>query len=248
MPAILFENVSKRYRRSSGAALLRARLAGVLPGKSASAGRDFHAVEDLSFTVDHSQSVALVGSNGAGKTTVLSLVAGLAEPDAGRIRVEGRVAALMELGSGFHYDLTGLENVRLNAALLGLNRQRAEELLPRIVEFSGIGDAIARPIRTYSAGMTMRLAFSVAVNVEPDILLIDEVLAVGDEEFQARCFGKLREFRREGRTMLCVSHDPKLLAAVCDEAIWIDHGRQRLRGPLNQVLEAYEREVGVLPA
>jgi ABC-type polysaccharide/polyol phosphate transport system ATPase subunit len=248
MPAILFEHVTKKFRRARGGRLLRGHLARLVKRGATPPGAALLAVDDVSFSVEHSHSVALIGANGAGKTTVLSLVAGLAEPDAGRIRVEGRVAALMELGSGFHPELTGLENARLNGALLGLSRRRTEELLPRIVDFSGIGDAATQPIRTYSSGMLMRLAFSVAVNVEPDILLIDEVLAVGDEAFRERCFDKLHQFRREGRTMLCVSHDPALLAAVCDDAIWINRGRLRMRGPLREVHDAYEREKAAQPA
>src|SRR5262249_42903643 len=150
--------------------------------------------------------MAVVGPNGAGKSTLLGLVAGLSSPDSGTVSVNGRVAALLELGSGFHPDLTGSENVHLNASLLGLSRKRTSQLFDEIADFSGIGEFIDEPLRTYSTGMTMRLAFSVAIHMDPEILLIDEVLAVGDAAFQVKCFEKIRQFRQAGKTLLCVSH------------------------------------------
>ena len=158
--------------------------------------------------------MAIVGGNGAGKSTLLSLVTGLCRPTRGRIAVEGRVAALLELGSGFHPDLTGAENIALNAALLGLSRKRTEACFDDIVEFSGVGDFIHEPLRTYSSGMNMRLAFSIAVNVDPDILIVDEVLAVGDLAFQAKCFDRIAEFKRAGKTLLFVSHAPQMVTSI----------------------------------
>jgi ABC-type polysaccharide/polyol phosphate transport system ATPase subunit len=167
------------------------------------------------------------------------MVAGLVPPDRGSVRVNGRVAALLELGSGFHPDLTGAENVRLNAALLGIGRARMLVAFDKIVEFSELGDFMNEPLRTFSAGMVMRLAFAVAVNVDPDILLIDEVLAVGESSFQAKCFDKVLDFRRRGKSILCVSHVPTLLQQLCDRAIWLDHGDMVLDGPVGEVIDAY---------
>jgi ABC-type polysaccharide/polyol phosphate transport system ATPase subunit len=210
----------------------------LLRGKRRADNR-FYAVKDVSFQVEPGESVALVGANGAGKSTILSLVAGLCEPDEGKVEVDGPVAALMELGAGFHYDLTGRENLQLNAALLGFSRKRTEDLAPAIVEFSGIGEFIDQQLRNLSAGMVMRLAFSIAVNLESDILIVDEVLAVGDEEFQEKCKNRIREVRRSGRTLLFVSHNAAVVKEFCDRAIWLDHGRLKLDGSAAEVLAAY---------
>jgi ABC-type polysaccharide/polyol phosphate transport system ATPase subunit len=196
--------------------------------------------DDIDFRLELGESLALVGSNGAGKSTLLSLIAGLAEPDSGRVRVNGRIGALLQLGSGFHPDLTGTENVRLNAALLGLGRKRTIALFDEIVEFSGIREFIDEPLRTYSSGMTMRLAFSVAVHLDPDILIIDEVLAVGDAAFQGKCMGKLDEHKRSGKTLLFVTHAVGSVQQLCDRAIWLDHGQLMADGPAGEVVNAYE--------
>jgi len=241
MPLIRFQNVSKTFSRGSGSKLLRTYLGLLFQGPKHD---PFYALKDVSFTLEHGESVALIGSNGAGKSTLMSLVAGLAPPDAGSIEVNGRVAALLELGVGFHPELTGAENVRLNAALMGLSRQRTAEAFDEIVEFSGVRDFIDSPIRAYSAGMVLRLAFSVAIHCDPEILLIDEVLVVGDQAFQAKCMEKIREFRRQGKTLLCVSHSPEMVRTFCDRAIWIDHGRIVRIGPAAEVLEAYTRASG----
>jgi lipopolysaccharide transport system ATP-binding protein len=189
-----------------------------------------------------------VGQNGAAKSTLLSLVAGLSKPDSGSIAVNGRIAALLELGSGFHQDLTGAENVTLNVSLLGLTRKRTTEIFDQIVEFSGIAhDFIDEPIRTYSSGMVMRLALSVAINMDPDLLLIDEVLSVGDAAFQEKCFQKIREFRHSGKSLLCVSHAAGMVGELCDRAIWLDHGEMVMGGAISDVMEAYNgsRMVGI---
>ena len=181
----------------------------------------------------------MVGPNGAGKSTLLGLVAGLAQPDEGSVTVNGRVAALLELGAGFHMDLTGAENVRLNAALIGLSRKRTNESFERIAEFAGIGEFMREPLRTYSTGMVMRLAFAVAVHVDPEVLLVDEVLAVGDQAFQAKCIEKIHEFRNAGKTLLCVSHASGMVQQLCDRAIWLDHGELIMSGSVLEVTEAY---------
>ena len=200
----------------------------------------FYALRNVSFHVEDGESLAMVGSNGAGKSTLLSLAAGLTLPDQGKVTVNGRIAALLELGSGFHPDLTGAENLVLNAALLGLSKRKTNELFDRIVEFSGIGEFIDDPLRTYSSGMVMRLAFSVAIQCEPDILLIDEVLAVGDASFQEKSKEALAYFRRAGKSMLFVSHSAAAVRDMCDRAIWIDHGAVMMDGGVEDVLDAYQ--------
>jgi ABC-type polysaccharide/polyol phosphate transport system ATPase subunit len=157
--------------------------------------------------------------------------------------VNGRLAAVLELGHGFHGDLTGAENLRLCAALSGLSRQRASEVFGSMVEFSGVGEFINQPLRTYSAGMAMRLAFSVAIHVDPDILVVDEMLAVGDQTFQAKCFERMLDFRRQGKTILCVSHAPETLRQMCDRAILLDHGQVAARGSLDEVMTAYSGRI-----
>lgn len=233
---IEFVNVTKSFSKHTRHMLLRERLGHWLKGQAADR---FYALKHVSFHLERGEGLAVVGPNGAGKSTLLGLVAGLAKPDQGTIAVNGRVAALLELGSGFHGDLSGAENVLLNAALLGLSRKRAYELFDEIVDFSGIGEFVQEPLRTYSTGMVMRLAFSVAVHMDPEILLIDEVLAVGDQNFQVKCFDKIREFRQNGKTLLCVSHAAGMVQEICDQAIWLDHGELVMSGPVQEVLNAY---------
>jgi len=237
MYIVEFNHVWKSYYRHSGRVLLRNRVQRVLTRRKY---ESFPAVKDVSFRIQRGESMAVVGPNGAGKSTLLSLVAGLARPDRGSIAVNGRLAALLELGSGFHPDLTGVENIYLNAALLGLTRKRTTDLFEQIVDFSGIGEEfIVEPLRTYSTGMVMRLAFSVAINIDPDLLLVDEVLAVGDATFQEKCFRKVREFRAAGKSLLCVSHASGMVQELCDHAIWLDHGEVVKSGPIDEVLDAY---------
>ena len=204
------------------------------------AASDFKALKGLSFRIDHSEGVAILGANGAGKSTLLSLIAGLVPPNKGKLIIRGSVAPLLELGSGFHPDLTGVENARLNAALLGIDRATFKRILPEIVEFAELSEFIEEPLRTYSTGMAMRLAFAVAVSVDPDILLIDEVLAVGDRSFQIKCFSKVMEFRERVKTIVCVSHAAGMVQQLCSRAIWLDHGDLMLDGPIAEVLDAYE--------
>jgi ABC-type polysaccharide/polyol phosphate transport system ATPase subunit len=234
---IEFQNVSKWFPHSTGRPLLRTHIARWF-------GRvhhqPFYALRNVSFRLQDGESLAIVGSNGAGKSTLLSLAAGLTPPDQGKVTVKGRIAALLELGSGFHPDLTGAENLVLNAALLGLSKRRTNELFDRIVEFSGIGEFIDEPLRTYSSGMIMRLAFSVAIQCEPDILLIDEILSVGDASFQDKSREALFSFRRAGKAMLFVSHSPGAVRGMCDRAVWIDHGSVIMDGRVDEVLDAYQ--------
>jgi ABC-type polysaccharide/polyol phosphate transport system ATPase subunit len=241
MAVIEFSGVSKYFSRGARRQLLRGHVQDFLRHR----GREkFVALNDISFALEAGESVAVIGANGAGKSTLLALVARLAEPDRGTVSVHGRVAALLELGSGFHGDLSGRENVRLNASLLGLGRARVNKIFDEIVDFSGVGDFIDEPMRTYSTGMIMRLAFSVAINVAPDILIVDEVLAVGDQSFQTKCLGKIVEFRQQGKTLLCVSHVTSAVQQLCGRALWLDHGKLMMDGASEEVVEAYRRSQG----
>lgn len=235
---ISFRSVSKGFPRHGGSLLLRDRIANLFRPREST--QPFFALRDVSFDVPAGQAVAVVGHNGAGKSTLLSLITRLSYPTTGDVTVNGRVAALLELGSGFHPDLTGSENVMVNAALIGLPRTRAKELYNEIVEFSGIGEFIHEPLRTYSSGMVMRLAFSVAINLDPDILIIDEVLSVGDQDFSAKCIERIHGMRDAGKTLVCVSHSPELLRQLCDRAIWLDRGHVAGDGPIGEVLDQYE--------
>jgi ABC-type polysaccharide/polyol phosphate transport system ATPase subunit len=236
-PAIHFRNVTKSFPLSGGRMLIQQHLASLI--RSGARARRFQALTDVSFSVAPGEGIAVIGSNGAGKSTLLGLVVGLMRPSEGEVQVNGRIAALLELGSGFHPDLTGEENVRLNASLLGLTERQTEEHFDRIVDFSGVREFIGQPLRTYSSGMIVRLAFSVAVNLDPDILVIDEVLGVGDADFQAKCSRRIHELREGGKTFVCVSHSPQMLRSLCQTAIWLDHGRVQMTGPLDEVLRAY---------
>jgi len=238
--AIGFSGVTKSFHLHSPRTLLRGHLARWSKGAHK---ERFVALKNVSFRVRQGESVAVVGPNGAGKSTLLGLVVGVTQPDCGEITVNGRVASLLEVGSGFHPDLTGAENLRLNASLLGLTRKRTEELFESIVEFSGVGDFIDEPLRTYSAGMMMRLAFSVAINTDPDVLVIDEILAVGDQAFQAKCFERILGFRRDRKTILCVSHSLEALESLCERAIWLEHGEVIMDSRMRSVHEAYEGRV-----
>jgi len=235
MSVIELHDVSKKFTRHAGQMLLRNHLTRFFTRQK---DNPFFALRHVSFSVERGESLAVIGSNGAGKSTLLGLVAGVLKPDEGVVTVNGQVAALLELGSGFHPSLTGRENVRLNAALLGLSRTQTAEAFERIVEFSGIREFIDEPLRTYSTGMVMRLAFSVAINRAPEVLLIDEVLAVGDAAFQAKCIEKIHEFRNAGKTLLFVSHSG-MIRQLCDRAVWLDHGELILSGVVSDVLEAY---------
>jgi ABC-type polysaccharide/polyol phosphate transport system ATPase subunit len=236
MRAIEFQDVSKTFSRIAGQMLLRHRIQRWLNPLER---QRFYALKNVTFHLETGESLAVIGPNGAGKSTLLGLVAGLAQPDEGSVAVNGRVAALLELGAGFHGDLTGAENVRLNAALIGLSRRKTNESFDLIADFAGIGEFMNEPLRTYSTGMVMRLAFAVAVHVDPEVLLVDEVLAVGDQAFQAKCIDKIREFRRAGKTLLCVSHAAGMVQQLCDRAIWLDHGELIMSGSVFGVTEAY---------
>lgn len=204
---------------------------------------EFVAVDGVSFEVAKGSTFGIVGSNGSGKSTTLKVLAKILEPDGGSVTVNGRISALLELGAGFHPELSGRENVFLNAAILGIPRKQVDRSFDAIVEFAELGKFIDNPVKTYSSGMYARLGFAVAVNVDPDVLLIDEVLAVGDEHFQRRCAEKIDDLRSDGRTVVIVSHGLGSIQSLCDHAIWIDKGIMRANGKPNDVVDAYVRSV-----
>jgi ABC-2 type transport system ATP-binding protein len=203
---------------------------------SHSRAEDFWALRDVSFEVAEGSTFGLIGHNGSGKTTLLKCVAGILRPTSGAIRQRGRLAALLELGAGFHPELTGRENVYLNASFLGLSRRETDRAYEGIVAFAELEDFMDNQVKFFSSGMLVRLGFAVAVHVEPDVLLIDEVLAVGDEAFQAKCIGRVREFQREGRTIVLVTHALDTVREICDRAAMLHHGRLHALGPPDDVV------------
>lgn len=248
--AIALENVSKSYhlwgRRSQFATLKSALLKRDL---KSSPEASVAALRDLSFAVDRGEAFGIIGRNGSGKSTILKLISGILKPTSGKIAVNGRIAALIELGAGFHPEITGRENIYINGIMLGLTRRDIEQRFDKIVEFSGIGEFLDQPVKTYSSGMYVRLGFAVAVHVDPDILIIDEVLSVGDEEFSARCVAKIQEMKYRGVTLVFVTHQLDQVRTLCDRALWLDHGRLEAIGDPMRVVDAYLQEVsGVTPA
>ncbi|MFN7917447.1 MAG: ABC transporter ATP-binding protein [Vicinamibacterales bacterium] len=200
----------------------------------------FWALRDVSFNITAGESVGLIGGNGAGKSTLLRLICGLGRPTSGQVDVRGRVAALLELGIGFNPHLTGRENLYVSAVLGGLRRREARLLFDEIVEFAELGDFIDQPLRIYSSGMQMRLAFSVAIHVDPAVLIVDEGLSVGDAHFQQKCLDRIEQFRRAGKTLIMVSHDMATVRAFCTRAIWLRRGRLVSDGPVERVVSEYE--------
>lgn len=197
------------------------------------------SLEDFNLEVAAGESIALVGANGSGKSTALRLIAGIYPPSEGIVETRGRIAAIIELGVGFNPELTGAENVEIYAAVMGLSRREVASRFDEIVAFADLGDFIREPVKYYSSGMQARLAFAVVVCIEPDILLVDEVLAVGDEEFRQRCELRLARFRENGGTMIVVTHDLDSVSRLCSRAVWLDEGRIRAEGPAAGVVEAY---------
>jgi ABC-type polysaccharide/polyol phosphate transport system ATPase subunit len=241
MNAIELTNVSKIYRRYGGrqfstlksALLQRSIVRDLRPNET------FAALTDVSFRVPQGSTFAVIGRNGSGKSTALKLVAGITKPTIGTVRVAGRISALIELGAGFHPEISGRENVFINGIMLGLTKRQIQERFDDIVEFAELREFIDAPVKTYSSGMYMRLGFAVAIHVDPDVLLVDEVLAVGDEGFTHKCLDKFAEFRRRGRTVLLVTHSLGLVENLCDEAVWLDEGRLEAQGDPKRVVGAY---------
>jgi ABC-type polysaccharide/polyol phosphate transport system ATPase subunit len=241
MPAIELLNVSKIYRRYGGrhfstlksALLQRSILRDLQPSEL------FPALQDVSFAVPKGSTFGVIGRNGSGKSTALKLVAGITKPTTGTVTVSGRISALIELGAGFHPEISGRENVFINGIMLGLTKREIQNRFDEIVEFAELRDFIDAPVKTYSSGMYMRLGFAVAIHVDPDVLLVDEVLAVGDEGFTHKCLDKFAEFRRRNKTVLLVTHSLGLVETLCDDAVWLDGGQLQAQGDPKRVVGAY---------
>ena len=244
--AIEAQGLSKRYRLGEFQAAygtLRESLVHAgrrLTGKEhRSDVKELWALEDVSFRVDEGEVLGVIGRNGAGKSTLLRVLTRITTPTKGRVEIRGRVGSLLEVGTGFHPELTGRENIYLNGAILGMKRREIQQKLPDMIEFSGVEGFLDTPVKRYSSGMYVRLAFSVAAHLEPEILLVDEVLAVGDAEFQARCLGRMEDFGANGRTVLFVSHNMQAVAQLCDRVILMEHGRVAMDGPSGDVVAHY---------
>src|SRR5215468_3745598 len=245
MNAIELTNVTKVYRRYSGrqfatlksAFLQRSIVNDLRPSET------FVALDDVSFAVPKGATFGVMGRNGSGKSTALKLVAGITKPTSGTVKVQGRISALIELGAGFHPEISGRENVFINGIMLGLSKREIQNRFDEIVDFAELREFIDAPVKTYSSGMYMRLGFAVAIHVDPDVLLVDEVLAVGDEGFTHKCLDKFGEFRRRGKTILLVTHSLGLVERFCDEALWIDEGLGKANGDPRRVVGAYVTDV-----
>ncbi len=250
MVAIVAEDISKKFRLSQSRSSLKDRL---FKGGSGHQHQDFWALQRLDLTVAEGETVGILGHNGSGKSTLLKCVAGILKPTTGTVKVRGRVASLLELGAGFHPDLTGRENVFINAAFLGISKREIESKFDEIVAFAELDTFIDQQVKYYSSGMFVRLGFAVAVNVDPDILLVDEVLAVGDEVFQQKCLDRVEDFQRDGRTILFVTHAADLVRRICSRAVVLHHGdmvantepgeairifREHLHGTMHEVTPA----------
>lgn len=205
--------------------------------------REFHALGDVSFTVGRGETVGIIGRNGSGKSTLLQLICGTLEPSAGVVAKSGRIAALLELGSGFNPEFTGRENVYLNAALMGLSRDQVDARFEGISQFAALGDFLEQPIKTYSSGMVVRLAFATAIHVEPDLLVVDEALAVGDTAFQQKCLQRIRSMQESGVSILLVTHSSNTLIEYCDRGIYLKQGRLVMDGPCRDVVKAYSNDL-----
>jgi ABC-type polysaccharide/polyol phosphate transport system ATPase subunit len=241
MTAIELADVSKVYRRYSGrhfatlksALLQRSILRDLEPDET------FPALKNVSFAVAEGSTFGVIGRNGSGKSTALKLVAGITKPTSGAVRVRGRISALIELGAGFHPEISGRENVFINGIMLGLTKQEIQARFDEIVDFAELREFIDAPVKTYSSGMYMRLGFAVAIHVDPDVLLVDEVLAVGDEAFTHKCLDKFAEFKRRGKTILLVTHSLSVVERFCDDAVWLDEGVVKAQGDPRRVVDAY---------
>lgn len=244
MTAIRFDRVSKQFTlQIARPRSFQELFLNLIHRKWNTSRERYWALQDVSFGIESGEMVGIVGDNGAGKSTLLKLVSRIIEPSAGEITVNGRVSALLELGAGFHPDLTGRENIYLNGSILGLGRTEMDRVFGDILEFSEMERFIDVPVKHYSSGMYMRLGFSIAIHVRPGILLVDEILAVGDQAFQLRCLDKINEMKRQGITIVLVTHDLNAVRELCDRAIWLDDGQIQREGPVDQVIELYLDQV-----
>jgi ABC-type polysaccharide/polyol phosphate transport system ATPase subunit len=246
MNAIEATNVTKVYRRYGRRRQFATLKSALISGTMLSDLRPeetFAALQGVSFSVPRGSTYGIIGRNGSGKSTALKLVAGISKPTSGTVRVDGRISALIELGAGFHPEISGRENVFINGIMLGLSKREVQRRFDEIVDFAELRDFIDAPVKTYSSGMYMRLGFAVAIHVDPDILLVDEVLAVGDESFTHKCLDKFGEFRRRGKTILLVTHSLGFVERFCDEVLWLDGGKAKASGDARRVVGAYITEV-----
>lgn len=234
---ISVRNISKLYRIYDNPA---GRLKEILLQGKRKYHRDFWALRDVSFEIPAGETVGVIGRNGAGKTTLLQIVAGVLQPTEGEVRVEGRVTALLELGSGFNHEYTGRENILLSGQILGFSEEEMHERMEVIVRFAELEGFVDQPVKTYSTGMIMRLAFAAAIHVDPDVLIVDEALSVGDVYFQRKSLDRIEYFRKAGKTVLFVSHDPRLIQRFCTHALWLENGRTAMQGDAREVVTAYE--------
>jgi len=235
-PAIELSHVSKLFRRQKQRTV-KELLPALFGGQSAV--ESFWALNDISLTIQKGETIGIIGPNGSGKSTLLKLIAGVSQPTKGTIKIHGRIAPLIELGAGFHPELTGRENVFLNGVILGMTRAEVEAKFKTIVDFAELWDFIDEPVKHYSSGMYLRLAFSVAVNTNPEILLIDEILAVGDEAFQNKCFNRLKEFKHSGKTIIYVSHNRKSIVEFCTRVVYINKSHLEKTGLPSEVCQYY---------
>jgi len=208
----------------------------LVKGRKGDLSEKFHALKGVTLDIEQGETVALLGLNGSGKSTLLKHISGVMRPDSGTVGTRGRVAGLIEVGAGFHHDLSGRDNVYLNGAILGMTEQEIDEKFDSIVEFSEIGQFIDTEVKFYSSGMYLRLAFSVAVHTDPEVFLVDEILAVGDEPFQKKCIAKIRELADEGKTLVVVSHDLDLVSKICERGVLLEHGQVVMDGPVIDVV------------
>jgi len=244
-PAVLLEDVVKQfYVYSHRTTSLREWFIRTVRRRPVHVRQAEFSLKGFNLRVERGESVALIGPNGCGKSTVLRLIAGIYVPTVGSIATEGRVAAVIELGAGFNSDLTGMDNIEFYATVMGLKRKELDDRIDQIIEFAGFRDFMDMPVKYYSSGMQARLAFSVAINVNPDILLMDEVLSVGDRSFQEKCLDRLRTFQEAGGTLVAVSHDADMVRKLCTRAVWLENGLTRMDGKVEEVLDAYRATTG----
>lgn len=203
--------------------------------------REHYALSDVNFSIRKGETVGIIGTNGAGKSTILKIITGVLSPTSGRVVTDGRISALLELGAGFNYEYTGIENIYLNGTMMGFSDQEIKERMDDILSFADIGDFIYQPVKTYSSGMFVRLAFAVAINIDPEILIVDEALSVGDVFFQAKCYRKFEDFKKEGKTILFVSHDLGSISRYCDRVVLLDHGTKLAEGAPKEMVDLYKR-------
>ena len=234
--AVSVDNVSKSFRMYSER---NQTLKSAIMRRRKSIHEDFWALKDVSFEVPEGSTFGLIGSNGSGKSTLLKCLANIYYPSKGTISHNGRIAAMLEVGSGFHSELSGRENIYLNGSILGMSKKLVDSRLEEIIDFSGVEKFIDQPVKNYSSGMYVRLGFAISINIDPDILVVDEVLSVGDAEFQLKCFGRFRELKAEGKTVILVSHSTGIVQDMCDQAAWVNKGELMQVGDAQPTIQAY---------